>query len=332
MRPEISIIVPVYNAEMSVARLIDSILSQSYENFELILIDDCSQDNSRNICEEYLKIDKRIQLICQDKNQGVSCARNKGLDIAKGNYVMFADSDDVVAENWCKALYDAALQHPKDLVSSNIYIVDGDICESKVKGDKASCLLTGYYELFSMGISGYLVNKIFSLQIVNDHNIRFNKELYMGEDVAFVIDYFKHLFGRFFFVNTPLYYYYTNPQSITHTYHEDDLVSHLYLYGLRLPLISKKDVSEYCDTYFPFLISLFSNIFDTRCKKSFFQKMRYNQQVISSKEFRFCVANISGNNESAGFLRLVKTHNYYLLWAYQKLTSMKGIIKKHITI
>jgi len=91
--PGVSVIVPVYNTERYLRRCIESILHQTYQNFELILVDDGSTDQSRNICSEYADLDKRIKLIHQ-KNRGVAAARNAALDVATGQYIAFCDSDD----------------------------------------------------------------------------------------------------------------------------------------------------------------------------------------------------------------------------------------------
>ena len=103
-QPAISIIVPVYNAEKYLRRCIDSILSQSFTDFELILIDDGSTDLSPQICDEYASRDNRIKLIYK-KNAGVSAARNDGLDIAQGEFITFVDSDDWVDERYLECLY-----------------------------------------------------------------------------------------------------------------------------------------------------------------------------------------------------------------------------------
>ena len=100
----ISIIVPVYKAEKYLSECIDSIISQTYENFELILIDDGSPDNSGKICDEYAEKDKRIKVIHKE-NAGVSSARNIGLDNASGEYIAFIDSDDFVDKQYLEKLH-----------------------------------------------------------------------------------------------------------------------------------------------------------------------------------------------------------------------------------
>ena len=103
--PEISIIVPVYKVEKYLRHCVDSILAQTFTDFELLLIDDGSPDNSGAICDEYAEKDNRVRVFHKE-NGGVSSARNLGLDNARGTYIMFCDSDDYVADNWAEKLYE----------------------------------------------------------------------------------------------------------------------------------------------------------------------------------------------------------------------------------
>lgn len=102
--PLISIIVPVYNVDAYLKQCIDSILNQKYENFELLLVDDGSTDKSGDICDVYGKRDKRVRVF-HKKNGGVSSARNVGLDNAKGDWIAFVDSDDIVTPSYLSGLY-----------------------------------------------------------------------------------------------------------------------------------------------------------------------------------------------------------------------------------
>ena len=94
----VSIIVPIYNVEQYISKCIESILAQTYRDFELILVDDGSPDNCGKICDEYAKQDSRVHVIHQE-NSGLSAARNAGIDDAKGEYIMFVDSDDFITDN-----------------------------------------------------------------------------------------------------------------------------------------------------------------------------------------------------------------------------------------
>ncbi len=320
--PLISIIVPIYNAEKTLNKCIDSILVQDLTDIELILVDDFSKDLSRDICVKYLNKDSRVKVILLDENNGVSNARNKGLDIACGKYVMFVDSDDYVASDWCRRHYEIQEQFPNALVSSNVYKVYEDNLRPIVEFENKDCVsVLTYYDLFKMGISGFSVNKIFYRDILNKYNIRFTGGLYIGEDVVFIVKYIKCC-NIYIYISKPLYYYYMNVQSICHAYHEGELEPNLELFKLRLPYIEEKYLQEYCDIYFPYIVGLFENIFDERCKKSFLQKMAYNHKVMKSKDFKFLVEHMSGKKESRMFLRVIKMYNYYVLRLFQKVSLL----------
>ena len=103
MIPKISVIIPVYNAEKTLHRCIDSILAQTFSDFEVLLIDDGSKDKSGEICDEYARKDSRIK-VCHKENGGVSSARNMGLDNAKGEWITFVDADDYIASDFLSAI------------------------------------------------------------------------------------------------------------------------------------------------------------------------------------------------------------------------------------
>ena len=110
----ISVIVPVYNTENYLPRCLDSLLNQIFMDFEILLIDDGSTDNSLAVCRQYAAKDSRVKVI-ETKHVGVSAVRNLGLDNAKSKYIMFCDSDDYVERDWIEELYDAAEEHPNAL-------------------------------------------------------------------------------------------------------------------------------------------------------------------------------------------------------------------------
>ncbi len=113
--PKISIIIPVYKVEKQLPRCLNSLRSQTFTDFEAILIDDCSPDNSGTICEEYAKQDARFIVIRAEKNGGASVARNLGLKKAKGEYISFVDSDDYVAPDYLKTLLDTLIENQADI-------------------------------------------------------------------------------------------------------------------------------------------------------------------------------------------------------------------------
>ena len=121
MSPKISIIVPVYKVEKYIHKCIDSILNQTFKDFELILVDDGSPDNCGKICDEYAKKDSRV-IVIHKENGGLSSARNSGLDIARGDYIGFVDSDDYIENDMYELLYNLCEENNCDISSCSSII------------------------------------------------------------------------------------------------------------------------------------------------------------------------------------------------------------------
>ena len=194
MTPKISIIIPVYNAEKTLSRCIDSVLMQSLKDFELILIDDGSKDKSPSICDSYAHNDSRI-IVIHKQNEGVSRARNSGLDIASGVWVTFVDSDDEVLNDF----FDQAIKFEhSDL------IVCGYESISNINKDKNEVLLQQYEykieeltQFFNKHINDKVLTapwcKLFKREIINSNNIRFKPNISYGEDTIFVAEYMQYV-------------------------------------------------------------------------------------------------------------------------------------------
>ncbi len=118
---KISVVIPVYNTSKFLKRCLDSVLKQTYENLEVILVNDGSSDNSFSIIEEYQKIDRRI-IVINKKNGGLSSARNAGIKISSGEYILNVDSDDWIELNTCEILIKTAIDNDADIVIGNIYL------------------------------------------------------------------------------------------------------------------------------------------------------------------------------------------------------------------
>ena len=125
MRIPITIIVPIYKVEIFLKDCLDSIINQTYKNFQCILVDDCSPDNCGKICDEYAKIDNRFLVIHKEKNEGLSEARNTGLNLIKDtDYVCFIDSDDFVHPQYLEILYNTILQTNTEIVECKFYPIE----------------------------------------------------------------------------------------------------------------------------------------------------------------------------------------------------------------
>lgn len=195
--PAISVIVPVYNVEAYLARCIDSILAQTFTDFELILVDDGSPDRCREICDEYAAKDSRIRVIHKE-NGGVSSARNLGIERATGYYVMFCDSDDVLPECTMEKLVDAARSFDGELVVGDFNNILIDVEKNTIRNTQSYCRtyseidVANVESLYSFWTQNNMLSawgKLFIRNIIAQNDLLFNTDLIVMEDYAFVIDY-----------------------------------------------------------------------------------------------------------------------------------------------
>ncbi|MCD8369051.1 MAG: glycosyltransferase [Clostridiales bacterium] len=193
MKPEVSVIIPVFNTEKYVDACIESVLKQTYTSFELVLVDDGSTDASGKICDEYSRRDCRIKVIHQE-NQGVSCARNTGLDQATGTYIAFADSDDILNDTMLEICMRCLNQNRMDFIWFNIEtkgesghchwnnpVVIG-IMYLTTTAQKTDLILNQYLE-YQMTFSVF--NKVYRKKFLDLNEIRFDQKVRIGEDLAF---------------------------------------------------------------------------------------------------------------------------------------------------
>ena len=189
----ISVIVPVYNVSQYLPQCIKSILSQSYRNFELLLVDDGSSDNSLSICENYAKQDNRISVLSK-KNGGVSSARNLGLDNIHGEWVAFIDGDDYVNEFYLEHMMRALkVQDMADLVIAGFTRVDDTSLHSIIDkwtydNDLITTQQITFDQLNKIITWGVSVSKLFRASIIKAQHIRFNN-IPIKEDVAFLLNF-----------------------------------------------------------------------------------------------------------------------------------------------
>ena len=190
--PELSIIVPIYKVEKYLPKCIESILNQSFTDFELILVDDGSPDYCGLICDEYAGKDSRVKVIHQN-NQGVSAARNAALDVAAGRYLGFVDADDWIEKDMYQTMLQTAFASRADVVICGIqyFTENGILIREDLKGCKCfsqkELLINLYGKPNPMG--GGCVNKVFLRSKIE--NVRFNPNLSMAEDWVYLFECFK---------------------------------------------------------------------------------------------------------------------------------------------
>lgn len=182
---KISIIAPVYQVEKYIGQCIESVINQTFKNFELILIDDGSKDKSGNICDEYAKRDKRIHVV-HTENKGAASARNKGLDLATGKYIAFVDGDDYLAENMLDKLYKVITQENCDVVVCDFLNLHANsdkdfslqLSDSKVSGRE---ILSHLKNQKNYGVWTIVWNKLYKKEILKD--LRFPEGKYFEDEI-----------------------------------------------------------------------------------------------------------------------------------------------------
>lgn len=226
--PVISVIVPVYNVQEYVGLCIDSVLKQTYKNIELILIDDGSKDESAIICAEYARTDSRVKFVTRNNN-GVSVARNIGLEIARGDYVTFVDSDDVLNIHYIEALHGIARRHNSDIVScKHMKFIENNEINNKQK-PKDNYEITDKFEailnlLYQRQTDNSVFAKLYRRNTVRKQ--RFNKKSSYSEDLEFNYKVFLGA-DKFVFTDSILYYYRNRPGSAVNSPYSSRRISGL---------------------------------------------------------------------------------------------------------
>lgn len=242
MNSLVSVIVPVYNVENYLRQCLDSLLSQSYKNIEIIMVDDGSKDTSGKICDEYAEKYKNFFVFHKD-NAGLGMARNTGLEHIHGKYVTFLDSDDYLNRDCIKALYEYMVNYQVDMCKGGFKRTDdsGNIFSKReyqseyFKGEKARLELLprmigsspSQHDSVEMCVCG----AIYKADIIKNNNLKFPSERELiSEDLVFNIDYMQHANGAYL-TNNSDYNYRINLKSLTTSYRPDrfDADKHFYI-------------------------------------------------------------------------------------------------------
>lgn len=199
MTPFISIIMPVYNVEKYIEKSVESVLSQTFTDFELVLVDDCSPDNSGKICDDFAKRDSRVRVIHLEKNGGVSNARNTAMQEIQGRYLCFLDSDDYFDENMLEVLAESVSENPAQVVIFGLveeyYDTEDSLTKTKTVSYKnmiirnKQALRAELLKLEVLDLYGYPCNKMYEIEYLRKSKAVFPK-MKFNEDIIFNIDFF----------------------------------------------------------------------------------------------------------------------------------------------
>lgn len=227
MEPLVSIIVPVYNGEKVIERCIRSLVGQTYENIEIIVLNDGSKDHTMQILNKYEKLDSRVRVI--DKpNSGVSDTRNQGLQLATGDYVQFVDSDDWLPNDATQQLVEGMQQNCEMVICDYNRVVDNNII---VKGHipEEGPISRTEFALYMMKAPanyyyGVLWNKMFRMDIIRKNELDFPQEIDWCEDLRFNLEYLQYV-KQVYVLQKPLYYYVLTRGSLAQS--RTDLIDNL---------------------------------------------------------------------------------------------------------
>ena len=210
MVPKVSIIVPIYNSEATLGRCIDSILNQTYKDFELILINDGSTDNSGQVCDIYANKDKRVHVVHKE-NTGVSDSRNQGIAIARGKYLQFVDSDDWITPDATERFIRVAEEYQCDIIIADFYRVIGERVSKKGAIEQEGIMDRVAYATYMMQkpadfYYGVLWNKLYKRSIVEEYKIKMDSSISWCEDFIFNMEYIRNI-QKIYVMKMPVYYY-----------------------------------------------------------------------------------------------------------------------------
>lgn len=250
--PKISVIVPVYNVDQYLHRCIDSILAQTFTNFELLLIDDGSKDNSGKICDEYAHNDNRIKVF-HTQNNGASAARNYGIDKSVGEYISFIDSDDWIEPSFYSDFFGND-DYEYDIYFQN-YIChnqDGTTTYKKLSpcSIKGKSLDDAILYLMKEVKFGWSWIKIFKHSIITDYKLRFDYNISFREDELFTLQYCQHI-KSLCIRSATNYHYYIHPNSLTRSFNDPkELIRITTLIINASKYIKSSEIEKYNNNYY----------------------------------------------------------------------------------
>ena len=331
MNNKVSVIVPIYNASKYLSRSIESILNQSYDNLEIILIDDCSTDNSKEIIKKYALKDTRIKPFYSEVNQGVSKSRNIGLKSVSGDYVMFMDADDYIVKDMIKIMLEKAIKYNSDMIDSYHLIIYNNKTFLEHKPLKEDLILGNKDNIEMITKSSYITGKLINTKLLK--GLLFNESLRRYEDLVFEHE-LKLRVNNYCLIKDVLYYYYQVTGSLINTLGEKHKV---YLEAAKIVLDLYKNENK--ESRLTIESMLFTNAFLTGITKVIKndESLEYNEKLLkdyleeSSKIFKTYKENKYINSIIKKFFDKL-LNNDKSLNKFVKNTKKRDFIKPYFTV
>ena len=326
---KVSVIVPIYNAERTIKKCLDSIISQNYTNLEIILINDGSKDKSLEIIKDYATKDKRIKVINKN-NTGVSDTRNIGIKETTGNYLLFVDSDDYIDNNTINYLVEEIEKYNVDIIRYNGYIENKKgkmaVIEFPVSNKKILSSENNKNEIIELINHPIKSIRCYSplLFLKNENIIPFNKELSYLEDKVFYLENFLNN-KKILFLNKPLYFYTYNINSVTKNIDK-------YIENIEKIFDTKKHIKNILENN----SYKNDNLIDTSYSTLLLYRLEYLVENVSYKIFKKVIIKLNDkiyikqdnliylNKSKKIQYKLLSKKNYLL---YYVLSKLKKLIK-----
>lgn len=326
---KVSVIVPIYNKEKCLSRCINSLINQTFNDIEIILINDGSIDKSKDICNEYSEKDRRVKVIHKD-NGGVSSARNFGLKIALGRYITFVDPDDYLDNDAIETLYELIIKYDSDIACYRMRVYKNEEINNNLLEDINIKLYKGKEIIRNQVLFGKFLhsscNKLYSRNLFDGINDKFNEDIKYAEDALFnicIMSKAKKLVDS----NVQKYNYFINKESTVNNINikrldilkaQRIMVDFLNIeYGEYVEEIKKQYIKSSI-----LLVSDMSNIKDISNKKDILACLR--NQVIKDKKVWYGVKNI--NIKTKLQFNIIRINPILLLYAYRVRFKLLKII------
>ncbi len=335
---KVSIVVPVYKAEKYLSKCVESLVSQTLSEIEIILVNDGSPDNSGKVCDELAETDSRIKVIHKE-NGGVSSARNCGIEEALGEYILFVDSDDWVEKDYAQTLYECKERFPSSQVICGFRTVSdysGTLIANWLFESEGETVLplSRYMDLVDAWLAQSPCNKLFSKKIIDKGNIRFEETLSLGEDMIFDIEYYQ-LCGNcdIICINRPLYNYIrTEKESLDNKYYPDLLEIDEKIYSkLEKAIISwgadDEQLQKYINSRFYRYVTALSNTYRLGNKASSREKRKTNGKILKSDEFKSALSKVTSRIHPIHKIAY-KSGSWTIVRIAYKITSLKKLLRK----
>ncbi|GGG67250.1 glycosyltransferase [Epilithonimonas arachidiradicis] len=316
----ISIIIPIYNASQYLQRCLDSLLKQVSDNCEILLVNDGSTDDSKEICEDYAKKFPIVKLYSQT-NQGPSAARNLGIEKSSGTFITFVDSDDYVSDDYFVSLEEMALLD-NDLAIYAYRIQPSKRDQKLLKEgifNKSEILKIFHSTVTNSKMLWFPWNKLYKKEIIDKYNIRFSEKIRIGEDTIFNLNYLLHC-NNVFFLQKVLYNYVENEASLTQdkSYRgfllesmENHFSERVKIHQSSLDIQGEKGDKDIASYYIEHILFwLISNAKQSKDRLAELKKIR--QSIIYNHTFKNYYYNWNNPKKSL-LIKLFELKLYYLL-------------------